>query len=139
MFHSCVHSYSFSPPSGSKCCSCGFGAKCHPGACREWWHCQRSTFTCGRDDSENGDHHWYGPILSKPRCWLAESYKQAYVMWGKLSVSLRQAFAGPPQISSRAATSNEVVADGEGGDEGGEPSLPPEDNLAEPLEIQDDF
>jgi hypothetical protein len=69
----------------------------------------------------------------------AESYKQAYVMWGKLSVSLRQAFAGPPQISSRAATSNEVVADGEGGDEGGEPSLPPEDNLAEPLEIQDDF
>ena len=69
----------------------------------------------------------------------AEAYKKAYVMWDKLSVSLKQVFAVPPQMSSRAATSNEVVADGEGGDQGGEPSLPPEDNLAEPLETQDDF
>ena len=68
-----------------------------------------------------------------------QSYKQAYVMWDKLSVSLQQVFAVPQQISRGAAPSNEVAADGEREDEVGEPNLPPEDNLEDPLEIQDDF
>ena len=38
----------------------------------------------------------------------AEAYKKAYVMWDKLGVSLKQVFAVPPHMSSRAATSNEV-------------------------------